>query len=89
MTQHTKNRHVSNLINIGPKMTRYLAEVGVETENDLSSRGFEIVWREMRLRHPHIMNRMALYALYGALTDQNCMHLPDETKQWLSHLADN
>ena len=33
--------------------------------------------------HPERMNRMALYALYGALTEQDCMRLPDETKEWL------
>jgi hypothetical protein len=78
-----KTRHISNLINIGPKMTAYLAEIGIVTEKDLKERGVVAAWLELRLRYPKIMNRMALYALYGALTDQNCLYLPLETKQWL------
>lgn len=78
-----KNRRVENLVNIGPKMTAYLAEIGITQEAEIRERGVVETYLELKTRWPRIMNRMALYALYGALTDQNCLWLPQETKDWL------
>jgi hypothetical protein len=82
------DRPVRNLKNIGPKLAQYLAEIGVETESQLREKGVVPVYRALGVNHPHLVNRMALYALYGALSDQNCMHLPEETKHWLEEELD-
>ena len=76
-------RLVENLINIGPKMAGYLHELDIHTEDDLRERGVMRVYQQMGERWPHLVHKMALYALYGALTDQNCLCLPEETKDWL------
>lgn len=77
------SRPIEKLVNIGPKMAAYLAEIGITQESEMRAMGVMAVYLQLRQRHPHLMNRMALYALYGALTDQNCLYLPDESKEWL------
>lgn len=76
-------RLVENLVNIGPKMAQYLFELGITTEDQLRDKGVVETFKALKQRHPSVMNRMALYALYGALTDQNCLYLPEESKEWL------
>lgn len=76
----------SNLLslrNIGPKVVQYLCEIGIETEEQLRAVGPVDAFMMLGRQHPHLQNRMALYALYGALTDQSCLRLPPETKDWL------
>lgn len=79
----TKSRPVQALRNLGPKMAHYLAELDIHTEADLRASHPVEIYLQLWARRPKIMNRMALYALYGALTDQNCLNLPQETKDWL------
>ena len=79
----TSNRLVQNLVNIGPKMTAYLAQIGITHEGQIRERGVVQTYMALKAEWPWVMNRMALYALYGALTDQNCLYLPQETQDWL------
>ena len=74
---------LENLRNIGPSMARHLDEVGIDTEEKLREVGPVEAYARVRSINPKTMNRMALYAIYGALTDQDCMCLPQETKDWL------
>lgn len=78
-----KNRKISQLRNLGPRMEYYLGEVGIKTEKDLRRIGPVNAYLMIKPLAPRVLNRMALYAIYGALTDQNCIHLPEETKEWL------
>jgi hypothetical protein len=77
------SRSIEKLVNIGSKMAAYLAEIGITQEAELREIGVMAAYRQLKERNPRIMNRMALYALYGALTDQNCLYLPEESKEWL------
>jgi hypothetical protein len=74
---------LTRLRNLGPRMAESLVAIGVEDEASLRALGPVETYLRLRLAFPHLANRMALYALYGALTDQNCMRLPQETKEWL------
>lgn len=74
---------LEKLRNLGPKMVQYLGEIGIKTPEQLREVGPVVAYKQLGERHPHLVNRMALYALYGALTDQDCIKLPEETKAWL------
>lgn len=69
--------------NLGPKMVKYLGQIGVDTPQQLRELGPVEAFLQLTLLSPHLRNRMALYAIYGALTDQDCLRLPQETKEWL------
>ncbi len=74
---------IQSMRNIGPKMKGYLSQVGVDTPAQLRGLGPIEAFLRLTLLAPHLRNRMALYAIYGALTDQDCLRLPQETKDWL------
>jgi hypothetical protein len=74
---------LTTLRNLGPAMEHYCREVGVDSAEALRKRGYLSTYLAIKARHPRHMNRMGLYALYGALTDQDCMRLPDAIKQAL------
>ena len=74
---------IEMLINIGPRMAYYLAEIGIESEQELRKVGYLDAYLSLRALQPRIMNRMALYALYGALSNQDCMKLTTGEKQSL------
>lgn len=78
-----QNRPIIELKNLGPKSVQYLAEIGVTDEAGLRALGPVEAFLRMSQLSPHLRNRMALYAIYGALSDQNCIYLPQETKDWL------
>lgn len=71
-------------MNIGPAMQKYCREVGVHTPDDLQQRGYLPVYLALRANRPRRMNRMALYALYGALHDIDCTKLPESIKNKLN-----
>jgi hypothetical protein len=79
----TKPRSLQGLRNLGPKMVQYLGEIGITNEQDLRTIHPVECYLKLKMLHPKVMNRMALYAIYGALTNQDCMRLPQETKDWL------
>lgn len=57
-----------------------MREIGINSPDELRQIGAVEAFLRMRLISPHWNNKMLLYALYGALHDTNCMHLPDEVK---------
>jgi hypothetical protein len=75
---------LDTLINLGPSMVRHLHEVGIESAEELEKVGYLDAYLRIRFLNPRVMNRMALYALYGALTNQNCMMLPKAIKDKLN-----
>lgn len=74
---------LEQLRNIGPKVARYMREVGIESEAQLLELGPLAAFYRLRQLHKHLNHRMLLWALYGALSDQDAMRLPEETKEWL------
>lgn len=70
--------------NLGPAMVFHLNQAGITTPDELRKLGPVEAFRRIRTINPKVMgNRMALYAIYGALTDQDCIAIPQETKDWL------
>ncbi len=78
------NHPLLALRNLGPSMVRHLEEVGIPDAATLRKIGPIPAYLRIKALNPRVMNRMALYAIYGALTDQDCMRLPEETKTWLN-----
>lgn len=74
-------KKISDLKNLGPKMQGYLKEIGVFTDIDLSEKGIYQVYFELGEIYPHLKNLMALYALWGAMENINCLEIPEEIKQ--------
>jgi DNA transformation protein len=74
---------IRSMRNMGPKTEGYLSQSGVDTPEQLRELGPVEAFLRLTLLAPHLRNRMALYAIYGALTDQDCLRLPQETKDWL------
>ena len=74
------NRPLEKLINIGPKVAAGLREIGIADEAAFREIGYMEAFLRMRLISPHWNHKMLLYALYGAINESNCMHLPDEIK---------
>lgn len=79
---------LEKLKNIGPKVAAGLREVGIVDAKALREVGYLEAFLRMRLVSPHWNHKMLLYALYGALNETNCMHLPDEVKLWLTEELD-
>ncbi len=82
-TMNDLNIKPSSLRNLGTRMDQYLAEVGIHTVEDLRQAGPVEAFLRVSQLSGHLKNRMALYAIYGALSDQDCICLPQETKDWL------
>lgn len=74
---------VSALRNLGPRMEQHLREVGIGDAATLRAVGYMEAYLRLRFVNPRVMNRMALYALYGALHDEDCMKLSNTVKQAL------
>ena len=74
---------ISSLRNLGPRVEEYMANVGIHSAEELQKIGYMAAYIKLRAHKPKIMNRMALYAIYGALTNQDCMRLPREIKDAL------
>lgn len=79
---------LEKLKNIGPKVAAGLREIGIQDAGSLKEMGYMEAFLRMRLISPHWNHKMLLYALYGALNETNCMHLPDEVKLWLTEELD-
>lgn len=55
------------LENLGPVSTRWLAQVGVTTVEDLRSLGVVETYRRVKAEFPRRVNVLLLYALHGAV----------------------
>ncbi|WP_420457225.1 TfoX/Sxy family protein [Rubrivirga sp.] len=77
----------SSLKNLGPTSDRMLADVGIETADDLRSVGAEMAYRMVKHRHPGVTLHL-LYALVGALADRHWAGFSAEEKAALRASAD-
>lgn len=78
---------IAELRNLGPKSSRWLASVGIETLDDLAAVGAVEAYRRCRdAGYPVSLN--LLWALQGALLDLPWNQLPVEMKVQLRREAD-
>ena len=80
---------IPDLMNMGPKTTQWLKEIGIERENDLRDVGVIEAYIKVKANHPRRVNLMFLYALQGALMNMNCLHMPEEIKKDLQNQLAN
>ncbi|MEE8270244.1 MAG: TfoX/Sxy family DNA transformation protein [Alphaproteobacteria bacterium] len=82
-----RNRPLTALKNIGPVVARRLRGIGIADEVALRSVGPVAAYRRLKFRHPREITLVALYALYGALTDIHWNALPMEVAEALRRAA--
>ncbi|WP_420627556.1 TfoX/Sxy family protein [Candidatus Leptofilum sp.] len=76
------NSELESLLNLGPKSTTWLANIGVHTQQELSEMGIMSAYCLLKAQgYPVSLN--LLYALYGALHDMPWNKVPPEVKQEL------
>ena len=91
--QRDANDPVETLMNIGPACRDDLQSVDIQTLGDLRDVGalkaFELIMvAKLHLgQRKGVFHPMYLYALYGALHDQNCLALPLGIRQGLQRQA--
>lgn len=74
-------RPIHKMRNLGPRCAEWLAQIGVHDEDDLRTLGAPTAYRELILRGVVRPHRMILYALAGALADEDCLRLSKERKR--------
>jgi len=62
------SRPVRDLPGLGPVTAGLLADVGIDTEDDLAAVGAVEAYRRLRFRDPQRMTLNALWGLHSALT---------------------
>ncbi len=72
---------VEKLKNIGPVMKNALNEIGVFYRSDIEKLGIYEVYFRIQAIRPSLKHKMALYALFGAINDINCLFLPGDVKR--------
>lgn len=74
----------STLRNLGPRTDEILSNVGINSAEELRDVGYIATYVSIKTMFPRHVNRMWLYAMYGALTNQNCLKLTAEQKAMLN-----
>lgn len=80
-------RQIEDLRNLGPRMARILAEIGVRSEEDLRSLGAAEAFSRIRATTENRVALNAFYAMRGALTDQDWRSLEPAVKAGLRQSA--
>ena len=76
------NSELKSLLNLGPKSTSWLADIGIHTRRDLVEMGIVPAYCLLKAQeYPVSLN--LLYALYGALHDMPWNKVPPEVKKQL------
>ena len=76
------NSELKSLLNLGPKSTSWLADIGIHTRQDLVEMGIVPAYCLLKAQeYPVSLN--LLYALYGALHDVPWNKVPPEVKKQL------
>ena len=87
-TLRLPGRKPAGLKNIGPVSSRWLAEVGVRSLEDLERLGSVAVFRAVRRRQGRKPSILLLYALEAALMDLRWDRLPEAVKKSLRQRVD-
>ncbi len=80
---------LTSLKNIGPAMAQWLKQAGITTPKQLHELGAVECYLRISKLHRNAANRMALYALYGAIHDINCLKLAPEIKDMLNGMVED
>jgi hypothetical protein len=78
----SRRRETGALLNLGPKSSAWLADIGISTREQLAALGPIETCRRLRAAG-HAVSVLMAYALEGALTHTHWNEIPPETKQWL------
>jgi len=87
--EKSKSVTLQSLKNIGPKMQEWLNAVGIFTPDDLEREGAVGAYLKIRNLDRNAANKMALYALYCALHNINCLKLAPEIKDMLNDMVES
>ena len=86
-TEHTDDRRISEMRNLGPACERDLNAAGVDTAEELKALGVEQAFLQMlhvrkrEGRSAKSCNAAYLYALYGAIHDVDWLEVPEDEKR--------
>jgi DNA transformation protein and related proteins len=78
----------ADLRNIGPATAAWLAEVGIETPDDLRRAGAVEAYRMVKAWRPWDVTLTLLWALEGALLDVDWMDVPPDRRLELRRALD-
>lgn len=81
-----RGERLQDMKNIGPAMLGWLNQAGITTPTQLRQIGAVEAYLAIRPLEPRVINRMALYALYGAINGENCIFLSSDIKGILNAL---
>lgn len=79
---------LQHLKNIGPAMEAWLIAAGITSAKQLQEMGAVEAYLRIRGLHKNAANKMALYALYGAIHNENCLRLAPEAKAMLNAMLE-
>lgn len=77
---------LQSMKNIGPAMAGWLHQAGIHTPDALRKMGAIEAYIRIRPLNPRVINRMALYALWGAIHNENCLWLSPDVKEMLNSM---
>ena len=78
---------LTSMRNIGGEMARKLAAVGIDSPEKLRETGAKQAYSQVKETFPNVC-LVHLYALEGAITDQEYNQLSEETKKDLKAFSD-
>ncbi len=81
------SRNLAAMRDLGPVTARRLAELGIADEADLRRIGPLAAYRRLKFADPRSTTIVALFALYGALSDTPWTELSAEVKRELRRAA--
>jgi DNA transformation protein len=84
-----KPKTLEDMKNIGPAMAGWLRAAGIKTPEQIVALGAVECYRRIRVQDKNAANKMALYALYGAIHNINCLRLDSDIKQILNDMLEN
>ncbi len=74
---------MTDIRNIGPASAKWLAQVGIESLEDLERVGTVEAYRRVKEIEPKKASLNLLWALQGAVMELHWIDVPDEVKQQL------
>ena len=78
---------LTSLRNIGKELDKKLKAVGITTAEELREIGSEEAFVRVKLRDPQVC-LVHLYAIEGAISDQEYNQLPEDVKLRLKEISD-
>jgi DNA transformation protein len=80
---------IGDMPNLGPRMERWLSEIGIDSDAELRRTGAVDAWRRLRFRFGREITLNALYAMAAALIGCDWRDLPADEKGRLRHAVED